>query len=136
MSNSNGSDDNYTMDRTADIVAAYVSKNPISPEMVAELIKNVARALDMSAVYNEPEPEPLVPAVPIKKSITPDYIVCLDDGKKCVTLKKHLLKLGLTPDEYRKKWGLPHDYPMSAPNYTIRRSVIAKQTGLGQKRES
>ena len=80
-----------------------------------------------------PEPEALVPAVPIRKSITPDYLICLDDGRKFKSLKRHLAAHGMTPDQYRQKWNLPKDYPMVAPEYAAKRSAMAKKLGLGRK---
>ena len=81
------------------------------------------------------EPEVLTPAVPVRKSITPDYLVCLDDGRKFKSLKRHLASLGMTPDQYRAKWNLPADYPMVASNYAATRSALAKKIGLGQNRK-
>ena len=122
------------VDMTAEIVAAYVGNNPIAPADLPGVIKDVYAALDTASV-GTPEPEPLNPAVPIKKSITPDYIVCLEDGKRFKSLKRHLnTHYGLSPDEYRAKWGLPSDYPMVAPNYAKARSNLAKEMGLGRKR--
>ena len=87
-------------------------------------------------VAPEPQPEPLKPAVPVKKSVTPDYIICLEDGKKFKSLKRHLMThYGLTPDQYREKWGLDSSYPMVAPNYAQARSQLAKKMGLGRKRK-
>ena len=84
---------------------------------------------------NQPQAEPLEPAVPIKRSVQPDYIVCLDDGKKFKSLKRHIrVAFGLTPDEYRQRWNLPYDYPMVAPNYSSARSALAKKIGLGRRR--
>ena len=82
-----------------------------------------------------PEAEALVPAVPIRKSITPGFLICLDDGKKFKSLKRHLASHGMTPDQYRAKWNLPKDYPMTAPDYAAKRSVLAKSIGLGQRRK-
>jgi predicted transcriptional regulator len=121
---------------TADIVSAYVSNNKVSTEELAKLIQDVHGALKRApAAAATPEPEPLVPAVPIRKSITPDYIISLEDGRKFKSLKRHLAgTYGMTPDEYRSKWGLPRDYPMVAPNYAKARSELAKSMGLGRKR--
>lgn len=123
------------IDLAADIVAAYVSKNTVSANELPGLIKDVFAALE--TVANEPaeQPaEPLKPAVSIRKSVTPDYIICLEDGKKFKSLKRHLrTHYDLSPEEYREKWGLPHDYPMVAPNYARARSELAKKMGLGQK---
>jgi predicted transcriptional regulator len=120
---------------TADIVSAYVTNNTIESAQLAKLIEEVHLALVRAPqAAAEPEQKPLVPAVPIKKSITPDYIVSLEDGRKFKSLKRHLAgTYGLTPDEYRAKWGLPRDYPMVAPNYAKARSDLAKRMGLGRK---
>ena len=121
---------------TADIVAAYVSNNSVATSELSSLIGNVHNALNRTSTgAAQSEPEPLKPALPIKKSITPDFIVCLEDGKKFKSLKRHLrTHFQLTPDEYREKWSLPSDYPMVAPNYARARSSLAKEMGLGQKR--
>lgn len=120
---------------TADVVSAYVSNNPVPVADLPALIDQVHAALRsrINGMVKE-APELLKPAVPVKKSITPDYIVCLEDGKQFKSLKRHLgTHYGLTPDEYRTKWGLPADYPMVAPNYALARSVLAKKMGLGRK---
>lgn len=124
------------IDLTADIVSAYVSNNTVASTDLSNLISEVYGALHKTAtVSQEPETEPLNPAVPIKKSVTPDHIICLEDGKKFKSLKRHLrTHFDLTPEEYREKWGLDGDYPMVAPNYAAARSELAKQMGLGQKR--
>ncbi len=129
-------DDNL-IDLTADIVSAYVSNNTVAASELAGLINDVFGALQRTNhVVNEPEPEPLKPAVTIKKSVTNDYIICLEDGKKFKSLKRHLrTHYDLTPEEYREKWGLPADYPMVAPNYAAARSELAKKMGLGQQRK-
>jgi predicted transcriptional regulator len=121
---------------TADIVSAYVSNNTIASGDVSNLISDVYTALHSTAGGPpEPEPEPQKPAVSVRKSVTPDYIVCLEDGKKFKSLKRHLrTHYNLTPEEYREKWGLPGDYPMVAPSYAQARSRLAKEMGLGQKR--
>ena len=129
-------DQDNLIDLTADIVSAYVSNNAINSADLPALIKDTHAALrDSSSGPAEPEPEPLKPAVPIKKSITPDYLICLEDGKQFKSLKRHIrTHYDLTPEEYREKWGLAHDYPMVAPNYAKARSRLAKKMGLGQKR--
>ena len=114
-----------------EIVSAYVSKNPVAPEDLPAVIKSVHATLGgfggESAMPQHP------PAIAIKKSVTPDYIVCLEDGKKLKMLKRYLrARYDLTPDAYRAKWNLPADYPMVAPNYAARRSEFAKQSGLGK----
>jgi predicted transcriptional regulator len=122
---------------TAEIVSAYVSNNSIASADVSNLINDVHSALNRTAsgATLEPEPEAPKPPVPIRKSITPDYIVCLEDGKRFKSLRRHLrAHYDLSPEEYRHKWGLPSDYPMVAPNYAKARSRLAKQMGLGQKR--
>jgi predicted transcriptional regulator len=121
---------------TAEIVSAYVSNNPVPAGDMPGLISQVHSALQrVSGGHSDTQPEPLKPAVSIKKSITADYIVCLEDGKKFKSLKRHLRTLyNMTPEQYREKWGLPPDYPMVAPNYAAARSQLAKQMGLGQQR--
>jgi predicted transcriptional regulator len=118
-----------------DVVAAYVSKNPLPAGQIPEVIHTVYASL--STLENgQPEAklETPKPAVAVKKSVTPDYIVCLEDGKKLKMLKRHLrTTYNMTPDEYRAKWGLPPDYPMVAPNYAAQRSDFAKKIGLGRK---
>jgi predicted transcriptional regulator len=121
---------------TSDIVSAYVTKNSTSAGEVSTLIARVHAALQgLGAPPTEPVQE-LKPAVPIRRSVTPDHIVCLDDGKKFRSLKRHLATLGMTPDQYRAKWGLPADYPMVAPNYSATRSQLAKTIGLGRNGKS
>ncbi|MER8748040.1 MucR family transcriptional regulator [Mesorhizobium sp. M1050] len=120
---------------TADVVSAYVSNNPVPVSDLPALIGQVHAALKGTAgSVSAEEPEALRPAVPVKKSVTPDYIICLEDGKKFKSLKRHLsTDFGLTPDEYRAKWSLSADYPMVAPNYAATRSAMAKTMGLGRK---
>jgi predicted transcriptional regulator len=120
---------------TADVVSAYVSNNPVPVGELPALIGQIHAALQGTAGGVAPEKsEALKPAVPIKKSVTPDYIISLEDGKKFKALKRHLsTHYSLTPDEYRAKWGLPADYPMVAPNYAAVRSALAKTMGLGRK---
>jgi predicted transcriptional regulator len=127
--------DNY-IELTADIVSAYVSNNSVQAGDIPSLINQVHSALlRVSAGQAEAPAEPLKPAVPVKKSITPEYIVCLEDGKKFKSLKRHLrTQYNMTPEQYRDKWDLPADYPMVAPNYAAARSQLAKQMGLGQQR--
>ncbi len=121
---------------TAGIVSAYVSNNSVSAGEIPGLINQVHSALlRVSTGSNESPMEPLKPAVSVKKSITPDYIICLEDGKKFKSLKRHLrTQYNVTPEQYRDKWSLPPDYPMVAPNYAAARSQLAKQMGLGQQR--
>ncbi|HEX6217649.1 MAG TPA: MucR family transcriptional regulator [Sphingomicrobium sp.] len=120
---------------TADIVAAHVSNNSVAVNDLPNLIQNVHSALSgISASRSAPEAKP-EPKVPIRSSVKPDYIVCLEDGKRLKMLKRHLMThYGLTPDQYRQKWGLPADYPMVAPNYAEQRRKLAKSIGLGTKR--
>src|ERR1700724_318391 len=119
---------------TADVVAAYVSNNTLATGQLADVIHAVYNSLrGLEGQVAEPPAEPLKPAVPIRKSITPDFLVCLEDGKKLKMLKRHLRSTyNMTPDEYRAKWGLPPDYPMGAPNYAEQRSEFAKKIGLGR----
>ena len=119
----------------AGIVAAYVSRNPVSPDAVPEIIRSVHHTLDRLAhapATPTPEERPK-PAVPIGRSVQHDFIVCLEDGKKLKMLKRYLRsRYNMSPDEYRRRWGLPPDYPMVAPAYAARRSDFAKQIGLGR----
>ncbi|MBM7852655.1 putative transcriptional regulator [Methylopila capsulata] len=119
-----------------DIVAAYVSNNSVPAADLPELIASVHGALVKAATGTVEEPRiELKPAVAVKKSIWPDYIICLEDGKKFKSLKRHLrTRYDLSPEDYRAKWGLPLDYPMVAPNYAAARSELAKKMGLGQQR--
>ena len=119
---------------TADVVAAYVSNNTLATGQLADVIHAVYNSLrGLEGQVAEPPAEPLKPAVPIRKSITPDFLVCLEDGKKLKMLKRHLRSTyNLTPDEYRVKWGLAPDYPMVAPKYAEQRSEFAKKIGLGR----
>jgi predicted transcriptional regulator len=122
------------IEMTADIVSAYVGNNSVAAADLPNLIQSVHRALStVTSAPAEPAPQPKEPAVPLKKSITPDYLVCLEDGRKFKSLKRHLrTKYNMSPEEYRAKWNLPKDYPMVAPNYAKARSDLAKQMGLGQ----
>ncbi|MBB3971892.1 MucR family transcriptional regulator [Hansschlegelia beijingensis] len=126
---------NY-IELAADIVSAYVSNNSVASADLPGLINEVHAALTrMSTGAAEPAAEALKPAIPVKKSVTSDYIVCLEDGKKFKSLKRHLrTQYNMSPEEYREKWGLPSDYPMVAPNYAAARSELAKKMGLGQQR--
>lgn len=121
---------------TAEIVSAYVANNTLVREQVPDMIVSVYAALNKTSTYvGEPLREELKPAVPIKKSVTEDYIICLEDGKKFKSLKRHLrTHYDLSPEEYREKWGLSHDYPMVAPAYAAARSQLARTMGLGQRR--
>ncbi|RWF42416.1 MAG: transcriptional regulator [Mesorhizobium sp.] len=119
---------------TADIVSAYVSQNPLPVAGLPDLIASIHLSLTGLGQPNVAEPPKQEPAINPKRSVTPDYIICLEDGKKFKSLKRHLaVHYGLTPDEYREKWGLKTDYPMVAPNYAAQRSTLAKAAGLGRK---
>jgi predicted transcriptional regulator len=130
---------NGLVELTADIVSAYISNNAVSPSALSQLISDTHAALSQIAngnVAGVDQAPPQTPAVSVKKSITPDFIICLEDGKKFKSLKRHLrTAYDLTPDEYRAKWGLPADYPMVAPAYAAARSALAKNMGLGQQRK-
>ena len=134
MNGNEGAEDTL-LTLTADIVAAHVSNNSVAVNDLPNLIQNVHGALTgISSTSSAPEARP-EPKVSIRASIKPDYIVCLEDGKKQKMLKRHLMtNHGMTPDEYRQKWGLAADYPMVAPNYAEQRRTLAKSIGLGTKR--
>ena len=122
------------LEMTTEIVSAYVGHNSVNSSDLAGLIQSVHRALthvDQPVAVEDNAPKE--PAVPVKKSITPDFLICLEDGRKFKSLKRHLrTKFNMSPEDYRAKWGLPKDYPMVAPNYARARSDLAKQMGLGQ----
>ena len=124
--------ENHLVELTADIVAAYVSGNKVEGAEIAGVIANVYSSLN-NLGKQAAEPEPLKPPVPVRKSITPDYLISLEDGKRYKSLKRHLAGHGLTPEQYREKWSLPRDYPMVAPSYAAQRSELAKKMGLGRK---
>ena len=130
------SDSNELVEFATTIVSAYVSNNTVTAGDLPTLIHDVYDALSRASVNAiQPPSEELKPAVPVKRSVTPEYIVCLEDGKKFKSLKRHLrTHYNMSPEEYRDKWGLPHDYPMVAPNYAQARSELAKKMGLGQRR--
>ncbi|GAB5454349.1 MAG: MucR family transcriptional regulator [Henriciella sp.] len=120
------------LEYASDIVSAYVSNNPIQSEELPSLIRDVHATLKELKSANGAVAAP-EPAIPIKKSITDDFLICLEDGKKFKSLKRHLRsKYGMSPEEYREKWGLPYDYPMVAPSYARKRSALAKEMGLGK----
>ena len=125
---------NQVLGLVAQIVSAHVAHNAVSADALPRLIQTVYSTL--SSVGNDaPPPDKLQPAVPIKRSVFPDYIICLEDGKKLKMLKRHLqTSYQMTPDQYRERWGLSPEYPMVAPNYAEHRSTLAKQIGLGRKR--
>ena len=128
-----------SLELAAELVAAYVSNNPVPSSGLPDLILAVHSSLEK--LRSEPDPAPpqaeaKSPAVSIRRSVTPDYLICLEDGKRFKSLRRHLGLLGLTPEQYRQKWKLPSDYPMVAPNYATQRSALAKKIGLGQKRKA
>jgi len=133
---SDKSPDTTLLSLTAQIVSAHVANNDVSVERVPTMIRDVYKALTVVGDAQAPvAAEPAQPAVPIKKSVFPDYIVCLEDGKRLKMLKRHLsTSFKLTPAQYRAKWGLDPSYPMVAPNYAEKRSSLAKQIGLGTRR--
>jgi predicted transcriptional regulator len=128
-----------SIELAAEIVAAYVSNNPMPSSGLPDLILAVHSSLERLGSESEPalpQAEAKAPAVPIRRSVTPDYLICLEDGKRFKSLRRHLGLLGLTPEQYRVKWKLPSDYPMVAPNYAAQRSALARKIGLGQKRKA
>lgn len=126
--------DDTTLDLTSHIVSAFVANNPVPAANLPDLIRAVYQTIsELSEGEPQPEPRP-DPAVPVGKSITPDYLVCLEDGRKLKMLKRYLRsRYDMTPEDYRARWNLPADYPMVAPNYAKRRSEFAKEIGLGRK---
>ena len=128
----------HPTEMAAEIVAAFVSKNAVPRSELPALFETVHAAVKRLAEGGAVAPadiETPAPAVSIRKSVTPDYLICLDDGLKFKSLRRHLSKLGMTPEQYRSKWNLPFDYPMVAPNYAAQRSELAKKVGLGQLRK-
>ena len=124
---------------TAEIVAAYVGNNPVPqadlPRLISDVYKSLSGAVTGVEEDKKSTAEELKPAVPVRRSVSDDYIICLEDGKKFKSLKRHLrTQYNMTPEQYRDKWGLPADYPMVAPNYAVARSALAKKMGLGQQR--
>ncbi len=125
---------NSRLELTVSIVSAYVSKNSVPMANLPDLVASVHETLGKLGGKPSAATAPLVPAVPIKKSVTPDYLISLEDGRKLKSLKRHLsTKYGMTPEQYRAKWGLPADYPMVAPTYAATRSSLARTMGLGRK---
>ena len=124
------------LEQTAQMAASYFKNNTVPISEVPNVIQMLAATLIAQSAPGlsiQPPPAPQEPAVPVRKSITPDYLICLEDGQRLKSLKRYLRKFNLTPDQYRAKWGLPADYPMVAPNYSAKRSELAKQFGLGRK---
>lgn len=131
--------DSLLLQMASKVAAAYLKNNSVPADQVSEIIQSVYETLKNIEQGNDVEllARDLRPAVPVNKSITPDYIVCLEDGKRLKMMKRHLrTSFNMTPDEYREKWGLPSNYPMVAPNYAVKRSNFAKQAGLGRKRKA
>ena len=128
-----------SVELAAEIVASFISNNPLPRNELPALIQAVHAAVKRLGKGSESAP-PLVelkaPAVPVRKSVTPDYLICLEDGKQFKSMRRHLGLLGLSPEQYREKWNLPSDYPMVAPNYAAQRSAVAKKIGLGRKRKA
>jgi predicted transcriptional regulator len=124
------------MTLTAEVVSAFVSHNSVRAADLPDLIASVHAALQSLKAPQQAEPEKREPPVSIKKSITPDFLISLEDGKRYKSLRRHLTSRGLTPQAYREKWGLPLDYPMVAPNYAKQRSELARASGLGQIRQN
>ena len=133
--NGNAPDNMLFLTLTTEIVSSYVGSNSIASSDLPVLIASVFSSLASASQPEAPKPaEALVPAVPIKKSVATDFIICLEDGKKLQTLKRHLAaRYNMTPNDYRQRWGLPADYPMVAPDYASKRSELAKSFGLGRK---
>jgi predicted transcriptional regulator len=125
---------------TSEIVSAFVAYNSLRsaelPALIQAVHEGLVKLMTGASTLAAPEPEPATPAVPVRKSITPDYLICLDDGLKFKSLRRHLSALGMTPEQYRAKWKLPADYPMVAANYAAQRSALAKKIGLGQSRSA
>lgn len=133
MDNTSSETNEMLITLTADIVTAHVANNDVDGDTLPSLIQNVYGALSSLGAQDVEEEKP-EPAVPIRSSVKKDYIVCLEDGKKMKMLKRHLMTAyGMTPDEYRERWGLPADYPMVAPAYAEKRRELAKKIGLGRK---
>jgi predicted transcriptional regulator len=127
-----------TAELAAELVGSFVSHNSVPKSELPELIQNVhdrLKQIETGPQTPAPKLEPKTPAVSVRKSITPDYLICLDDGRRFKSLRRHLTTLGMTPEQYRVRWDLPKDYPMVAPNYASVRSALAKKLGLGQARK-
>lgn len=129
-------ENNSRLENTVDVISAYLANNAVDVEELPDLISRVHGALTNLGKLVEKTPDAPVPVVPIKKSITPDYIICLEDGKRLKMLKRHLrTSYDMSPEQYRTRWGLPSDYPMVAPNYAKKRSQLAMEIGLGNSRK-
>ncbi|TNC06268.1 MucR family transcriptional regulator [Methylobacterium terricola] len=122
------------IERTSDIISAYMANNVVQPSALPDLIASVHAALQSISSPPPAEPEKLAPPIPIRRTVTPSHMISLEDGKPYRTLKRHLSRRGLTPEQYREKWGLPRDYPMVAADYASQRSELAKNSGLGRRR--
>ncbi len=128
-----------SVELAAKVVAAYTSNNPLPKSELPDLILSVHSAVERLGKKTETgvaQAEVKLPAVSVRRSVTPDYLICLEDGKRFRSMRRHLKLLGLTPEQYREKWNLPSDYPMVAPNYAAQRSALAKKLGLGRKRKA
>jgi predicted transcriptional regulator len=128
-----------SVELAAKVVAAYTSNNPLPKNELPDLILAIHSAVERLGKKTETalvQAEVRLPAVSVRKSVTPDYLICLEDGKRFRSMRRHLKLLGLTPEQYREKWNLPSDYPMVAPNYAAQRSALAKKLGLGRKRSA
>ena len=128
-----------SIELAAKVVAAYTSNNPLPKSDLPDLILAVHSAVDRLGKKPDTvlvQAEVKLPAVSVRKSVTPDFLICLEDGKRFRSMRRHLKLLGLTPEQYREKWNLPSDYPMVAPNYAAQRSALAKKLGLGRKRKA
>jgi predicted transcriptional regulator len=128
-----------SVELAAKVVAAYTSNNPLPKSELPDLIVAVHSAVERLGKKTEAalvQAEVKLPAVSVRRSVTPDYLICLEDGKRFRSMRRHLKLLGLTPEQYREKWNLPSDYPMVAPNYAAQRSALAKKLGLGRKRKA
>lgn len=134
MDNTDNNSNEKILELTAQITAAYLGNNAVALEEIPNVINQVFTAITNIGEVSKPIAERPQPAVPINRSITPDFLICLEDGKKLKMLKRHLkTAYGMTPDQYRERWGLPADYPMVAPNYAAKRSKLAKDIGLGTR---
>ena len=127
-----------SIELAAEVVASFVSNNPLPRTELPALIQAVHSAVERLGKGESapPQVEAKAPAVSVRKSVTPDYLICLEDGKQFKSMRRHLKLLELTPEQYREKWNLPSDYPMVAPNYAAKRSAVAKKIGLGRKRKA